>query len=78
MTLSAGLDLDDLEILRSGERLRDERLRMLTVGPRLDWRHGRRDAVLCAGSSSSKGSTGWAAVSLRSTSRMIRGARTSR
>ena len=37
--LAAALDLDDLEILRSGERLRDERLRMLSVGPRWSWRH---------------------------------------
>lgn len=40
MTLTAGLDFDDLEILRSGERLRDERLRMLTVGSRWSFRHG--------------------------------------
>jgi hemolysin activation/secretion protein len=42
MSLVAGLDLDDLEILRSGERLRDERLRMLTIGPRWGWRRGER------------------------------------
>jgi hemolysin activation/secretion protein len=41
MTLSAGLEADDLEILRSGARLRDERLRMLTVGPRWTWRQSR-------------------------------------
>ena len=41
MTLTAALGLDDLEILRSGERLRDERLRLLTIGPRWSWRHGR-------------------------------------
>jgi hemolysin activation/secretion protein len=39
MTLTAGLDLDDLEILRIGDRLRDERLRMLNVGARWSWRH---------------------------------------
>jgi hemolysin activation/secretion protein len=41
MTLTAGLDLDDLEILRAGDRLRDERLRMLDVGARWIWRHGQ-------------------------------------
>jgi hemolysin activation/secretion protein len=41
LVLAAGLDLDDLEILRSGERLRDERLRMLTLRPRWSWRQGR-------------------------------------
>jgi hemolysin activation/secretion protein len=41
LVLSAALDLDDLEILRSGERLRDERLRMLSIGPRWGWRHER-------------------------------------
>ncbi len=41
LTLTAALDLDDLEILRSGNRLRDERLRMLSVGPRWSWQHGR-------------------------------------
>jgi hemolysin activation/secretion protein len=41
LTLTAALDFDDLAILRSGERLRDERLRMLTIGPRWRWRHGR-------------------------------------
>ena len=41
LSLAAALDFDDLEILRSGERLRDERLRMLSVGPRFGWRHGR-------------------------------------
>ena len=39
LLLSAALDLDDLEILRSGERLRDERLRMLSIGPHWSWRH---------------------------------------
>ena len=39
LVLMAALDLDDLEILRSGERLRDERLRMLSVGPHWSWRH---------------------------------------
>jgi hemolysin activation/secretion protein len=39
--LAAALDLDDLEILRSGERLRDERLRMLSVSPRWSWRQER-------------------------------------
>jgi hemolysin activation/secretion protein len=39
LVLAAALDLDDLEILRSGERLRDERLRMLSVSPRWSWRH---------------------------------------
>jgi hemolysin activation/secretion protein len=38
LSLTAGLDLDDLEILRAGDRLRDERLRMLTVGARWSWR----------------------------------------
>ena len=46
MSLSAGLDADDLEILRDGSRLRDERLRMLTVGPRWTWRHGRSTQYL--------------------------------
>ena len=41
LSLAAALDLDDLEILRSGERLRDERLRMLSFGPRFGWRHDR-------------------------------------
>jgi len=40
LSLTAGLDLDDLEILRTGDRLRDERLRMLTVGARWSWRQG--------------------------------------
>jgi hemolysin activation/secretion protein len=39
LVLAAALDLDDLEIRRSGERLRDERLRMLSVSPRWSWRH---------------------------------------
>jgi hemolysin activation/secretion protein len=39
--LAFALDLDDLEIVRSGNRLRDERLRMLSVGPRWSWRQGR-------------------------------------
>jgi hemolysin activation/secretion protein len=39
LVLAGALDLDDLEILRSGERLRDERLRMLSVSPRWSWRH---------------------------------------
>src|SRR6185503_11560157 len=39
-TLTAGLDLDDLEILRADTPLRDERLRMLTVGSRWTWKHG--------------------------------------
>ena len=37
--LAGALDLDDLEILRSGGRLRDERLRLLSVNPRWSWRH---------------------------------------
>lgn len=41
MSLTGGLDLDDLEIVRSGGRLRDERLRMLTGGARWTWRQGR-------------------------------------
>ena len=41
LVLSAALDLDDLTILRSGELLRDERLRMLSIGPRWGWRHER-------------------------------------
>jgi hemolysin activation/secretion protein len=41
LIMTAALDLDDLEIVRSNERLRDERLRMLTIGPRWSWRHGR-------------------------------------
>jgi hemolysin activation/secretion protein len=40
LTLTGGLDLDDLEILRTGNRLRDERLRMLTAGARWTWRQG--------------------------------------
>jgi hemolysin activation/secretion protein len=40
LVLAGGLELDDLEILRSGDRLRDERLRMLSVSPRWTWRHG--------------------------------------
>jgi hemolysin activation/secretion protein len=48
LALSAGLDFDDLEILRSGERLRDERLRMLKVGSSWNWRSG--SAVQYAGS----------------------------
>jgi hemolysin activation/secretion protein len=40
LSLTASLDLDDLEILRAGHRLRDERLRMLSVGPRWSWRRG--------------------------------------
>jgi hemolysin activation/secretion protein len=40
LVLAAALDLDDLEILRSGERLRDERLRMLALSPRWSWRQG--------------------------------------
>jgi hemolysin activation/secretion protein len=40
LTLNAGLDLDDLEITRAGERLRDERLRMLKVGSSSSWRSG--------------------------------------
>ena len=47
-TLTAGLDLDDLEILRAGARLRDERLRMLTVGSRWTWKHGRAAQYLAA------------------------------
>lgn len=42
ITLSAGLDLDDLEILRSGSRLRDERLRMIEFSSSLRWRGGTR------------------------------------
>jgi hemolysin activation/secretion protein len=38
LSLSAGIDLDDLEIVRSGERLRDERLRMLALGASATWR----------------------------------------
>jgi hemolysin activation/secretion protein len=40
LTLSTGLDLDDLEITRSGARLRDERLRLLKVGSNWSWRSG--------------------------------------
>jgi hemolysin activation/secretion protein len=40
LTLSTGLDLDDLEITRSGERLRDERLRLLKLGSNWSWRSG--------------------------------------
>jgi hemolysin activation/secretion protein len=47
LTLTAGLDLDDLEILRSGTRIRDERLRMLKVGSNWNWRSGT--TVLYAG-----------------------------
>jgi hemolysin activation/secretion protein len=39
LVLATALDLDDLTILRSGEPLRDERLRMLSVSPRWSWRH---------------------------------------
>lgn len=46
LSLFAGLDADDLEILRDGGRLRDERLRMLTVGPRWSWRRGRSTQYL--------------------------------
>ena len=38
LSLTARLDLDDLEILRAGNRLRDERLRLLSVGARWSWR----------------------------------------
>jgi hemolysin activation/secretion protein len=48
MSLSAGLELDDLEILRSGDRLRDERLRMLTIGSRWNWRRGAAVQYLAA------------------------------
>jgi hemolysin activation/secretion protein len=48
LTLSAGLDLDDLEITRAGERLRDERLRMIKLGSSWGWRRG--GAVQYAGS----------------------------
>jgi hemolysin activation/secretion protein len=47
MTLTTALDFDDLEILRAGERLRDERLRMLSVGSRWSF---RRNAVQYAAS----------------------------
>ena len=50
-----------------GERLRDERLRMLTVGSRWSWRQGRRRSTWPP-SSSSKVSTPSAAVSPRSIS----------
>jgi hemolysin activation/secretion protein len=48
LSLTAGLDFDDLEILRTGNRLRDERLRMLTLGSRWTWRHGRTTQYLAA------------------------------
>lgn len=38
--LSMTLDLDDLEIVRSGARLRDERLRMLEIVASFSWRGG--------------------------------------
>jgi hypothetical protein len=38
LPLTAALDLDDLEILRSGDRMRDERLRMFSIGPHWSWR----------------------------------------
>jgi hemolysin activation/secretion protein len=38
LSLAGALELDDLEILRSGERLREERLRMLRVGARSSFR----------------------------------------
>jgi hemolysin activation/secretion protein len=41
MSLTTSIDLDDLTIRRSGELLRDERLRMLSVGPRWLWSNGR-------------------------------------
>ncbi len=37
LSLTAGLHLDDLGILRGGAPLRDERLRMLAVGARWSW-----------------------------------------
>jgi hemolysin activation/secretion protein len=40
MTLTAALDLDDLEIARAGLKLRDERLRMLEIGSSWRWRRG--------------------------------------
>jgi hemolysin activation/secretion protein len=40
LSLSAGLDLDDLAISRAGALLRDERLRMLRVGSSWNWRSG--------------------------------------
>ena len=73
LSLAAALDLDDLEILRSGDRLRDERLRMLTVGPRFIGVTAERRS-LWPPSRSSKASTPSAAVSQRSISRTIRGA----
>jgi hemolysin activation/secretion protein len=48
LVLSAGLDLDDLHITRSGERLRDESLRMLKIGSYWNWHGGT--AVQYAGS----------------------------
>jgi hemolysin activation/secretion protein len=39
---SATLDIDDLEIRRAGQRLRDERLRMLELGARFGWRAGAK------------------------------------
>jgi hemolysin activation/secretion protein len=41
LSLAAALDLDDLEIVRSGQRLRDERLRMLSISPRWSWRQSQ-------------------------------------
>lgn len=38
--LSFALDAEDLAIFRAGERLRDERLRMLETGLRASWRSG--------------------------------------
>ena len=61
--LAAALDLDDLEIVRSGGRLRDERLRMLPVrAPCWSWRDSRAANTLSSASSLCKGSTRWAAV----------------
>jgi len=41
MSMTVGLNLDDLEILRAGNRLRDERLRMVSIGSSFGWRRGR-------------------------------------
>ena len=74
LSLTAALDLDDLEILRRGERLRDERLRMLTVGPALELASRRERRSLGRHRGRAKASTPSAAVSQRSISRTIRGA----
>lgn len=42
LALSAVFDAEDFEIRRDGAKLREERLRVLQVGPRVTWRSGER------------------------------------